>query len=73
LVGLIGDGEAVPPAAAIVESGGREVGHVTSAVFSVALNKPIALAYLHRDFVDPGTKILVAGEPAVVAALPFIG
>jgi folate-binding protein YgfZ len=73
LVGLMGNGEAVPPAGALVESAGREVGHVTSAVFSLALKKPIALAYIHRDFVDPGTEVVVDGAPAVVAALPFTG
>ena len=51
---------------------GREVGRVTSGVASLALRRPIALAYVHRDFVAPGIVVLVDGAPAVVTALPFV-
>ena len=40
---------------------------------SPALDRPIALAYVQRDFVEPGTPVTVAdGMPAVVSALPFV-
>ena len=32
----------------------------------------IALAYVHRDFVQPGTPVVVQGAPATVVALPFV-
>lgn len=71
LVGLRLDGDAVPAAAAAIAAGDREVGAVTSAVFSPALQQPIALGYVHRDFVEPGTRLTVAGVGAIVAPLPF--
>jgi glycine cleavage system aminomethyltransferase T len=37
-----------------LESGGREVGSLTSAVDSPRLGRPIALGYVHRDFSEPG-------------------
>jgi folate-binding protein YgfZ len=58
-------------------SADREIGTITSAALSPALERPIALGYVHRDFVQPGTEIAVAHgenrEPAVVTQLPFVG
>jgi len=73
LVGLAIDGGSAPAAGATVRSGNREIGHVTSATISPALDCPIALAYVQRDFVQPGTAVTVAdGMSAVVSALPFV-
>jgi folate-binding protein YgfZ len=72
LVGLTFDGDRVPAGGSPVHAGDREVGRVTSAVRSVALKKPIALAYLHRDFTDPGHRVTVDGADAMVTALPFV-
>src|SRR3974377_1612466 len=47
-VGLALGGSAVPAAGAVIRAADREVGHVTSAVMSPALERPIALAYLQR-------------------------
>ncbi len=63
--------EAVPAAGEAVEAADRSVGHVTSATWSPLLQCPIALAYVHRDFIEPGTALRVGAQPAVVAALPF--
>ncbi len=73
LVGLSlpGASSSPSPGAAIV-SGDKEVGRITSATQSPALGHPIALGYVHRDFVAPGTAVTVAGIPAVVTALPFV-
>ncbi len=71
LVGLTLDGSIVPVAAATVQSNERHVGSITSAALSPALGKPIALAYLHRDFVEAGTSVTVDGTRAVVTAVPF--
>ena len=72
LVGLQVTGDAVPAAAAAIRSGDREIGHVTSATISPALGRVIALGYVQRDFVEPGTAVAVDGVPAVVSALPFV-
>jgi folate-binding protein YgfZ len=72
LVGLsLPPGAAVPAPGAHIASGEREIGRVTSAVFSPALGRPIALGYVHRDFVAPGTEVSIEDTPAVVAAIPF--
>jgi len=72
LVGLSIDGPSVPRDGAAVQAGGRDIGHVTSGTWSPALNQPIALAYVHRDFVEPGTTVTVEGQQGRVAALPFV-
>jgi len=73
LVGLAIDGDTTPAAGATVRSGDRDIGHVTSATISPVLHRPIALAYVQRDFVQPGTAVTVAdGVAAVVSALPFV-
>lgn len=72
LVGLALDGRAVPASGAAVRAGDREIGHVTSSAASPALDRPIALAYVHRDFVGPGTELVVDSARAIVTALPFV-
>jgi tRNA-modifying protein YgfZ len=55
LVGMIGGaGEGPLLPGMRLESGGREVGSLTSAVDSPRLRRPIALGYVHRDFSEPG-------------------
>lgn len=72
LVGLSIDASEIPPGGAPVMVDGRQIGRVTSAVRSVSLGRPIALAYVQRDFLEPGTAVVVNGAPAVVTALPFV-
>ncbi|MCC7177328.1 MAG: folate-binding protein YgfZ [Acidobacteria bacterium] len=89
LVGLALDGDAsavasldetrdrpAPASGAPIHAGDRAIGHVTSAVFSPRLGLVIALGYVHRDFVNPGTLVEVLDgaerRPAVVTALPFV-
>ncbi len=73
LVGLMLDpGASAPARGAAIASGTREIGAVTSSVDSPALGRSVALGYVHRDFVEPGTAVAIAGIPASVAALPFI-
>ena len=57
-------------AGAAVRADDREVGRVTTAGVSPRLG-PIALAYVHRSRVEPGTPVAVDGVPATVVALPF--
>jgi folate-binding protein YgfZ len=62
----------VPARGDKVLAGDREIGSITSAVKSLALGRPIALGYVHRDFVQPGTPVAVNASGGVVSALPFI-
>lgn len=71
LVGLVADSGVPVERGAAVLAGDRHVGAVTSAAWSPALQKPIALAYVLRDFIEPGTDVTVSGAAAVVTALPF--
>jgi tRNA-modifying protein YgfZ len=73
LVGLILDGNVVPEAGATIRSGDREIGQVTSSTASPALKRPIALGYVHRDFLEPGTTVSVGDQAATVTTLPFVG
>jgi folate-binding protein YgfZ len=72
LVGLVLESDRVPAPGTAALADGREVGRVTSAVFSPALSRPIALGYLHRDFTEPGARVTFDGSNAVVTALPFV-
>jgi len=72
LVGLVLDGNQVPPGGAAIRAGDRDIGEITSGTSSPALDRPIALGYVHRDFVEPGTKVMVGDASAEVTALPFV-
>lgn len=75
LTGLTFDGDRVPRTGAVVEVDGRQVGSVTSAVRSFALNRPIALAFVRREHLDPGTPLTVKDNDLTLTArvtpLPF--
>jgi tRNA-modifying protein YgfZ len=74
LVGLTLDASAgVPARNAAILAGDREIGRVTSAVWSPWLERPAALGYVHRDFAEPGARVAVNGTEAVVSALPLAG
>jgi folate-binding protein YgfZ len=76
LVGLLlpKDGSAHP--VDLIKSGDREIGRLTSVTWSPALERQIALGYVHRDFSDVGTPVEVQAQkrylPATVAPLPFV-
>jgi tRNA-modifying protein YgfZ len=72
LVGIVLNGSKTPAAGAAIMSADREIGSVTSSALSPALQKAIALGYVHRDFTETGAKIAVDGVDGVVAALPFV-
>jgi folate-binding protein YgfZ len=71
LVGLTIDGDQVPGTGTLIHSAEREIGQVTSSASSPALKRSIALGYVHRDFVEPGTRVTVGDQAAEVTALPF--
>jgi folate-binding protein YgfZ len=81
LVGLQPEARGAAPA---IEAGApiqsaaadREIGQVTSAAYSPALDRWIAMGYVHRDFIEPGTSVTIgAAAPhtiATIVALPFV-
>jgi glycine cleavage system T protein len=76
LSGLLLDGEPPSPAGAVIETMGRQVGMVTSSVFSPALKRAIALGYLNKDLWSPGQEVSIkTGQSecrATVTELPFV-
>ena len=64
LVGLLFDGAECRRRRAPIRSGDREIGRVTSSTWSPALQRPIALGYVHRDFVEPGTAVTIGDASA---------
>ena len=76
LVGLRIEGMRVPPGRAAVRHDARDVGHVTSAAWSPRLDATVALAYVRREFVEPGTTLAVDFDgtpvPVTVSALPIV-
>lgn len=77
LTGLMFDGEiGVESGAKILSVDDKEIGRVTSVVFSPHLNRNIALGYVKYDYLEPGTSVRVdsagAKFTAEVAELPFI-
>ena len=72
LVGMLVDSGDVPASGTTIRSGDREIGAVTSSTWSPALQRPIALGYVLRDFVEPGTKVTIGETAAEVTAVPFV-
>lgn len=74
-IGLICEGTVVPEAHAAIQSQGKDVGYVTTGVFSPGINKPIAMGFINRAAAEPDTPVILAGKsgtiPAVVAAFPI--
>ena len=76
LCGLLLDGDTPANSGDAIIAGVKEVGQITSSVFSFTLNQAIALGYVHKDYWAPGTKLSVrqrhASSAATVASLPFL-
>ena len=76
LVGLRLSGTAPAVPKALLFHNGKEVGHITSSVFSPRRDSAVALAYVRRGAQDAGTKLEVETEGArrgaEVVSLPFV-
>jgi glycine cleavage system T protein len=74
LVIFHGHGSVVPSSGARVYREERDIGEVKSGTFSIALGRPIALGYIHRDFVSPGTEVSIRSaaetHSATIASCP---
>jgi glycine cleavage system T protein len=75
LAGLLLDGAQLPEPGATIVSPQREVGWITSSAYSPACQQNIALGYVRREVLTPGTHLEVRTQDgmlkATVAALPF--
>ncbi|MED5548295.1 MAG: glycine cleavage system aminomethyltransferase GcvT [Pseudomonadota bacterium] len=75
-VGLTLTGAPAREGAEIASKDGTVIGIVTSGGFGPTVNGPVAMGYIDRDFMQPGTEvdILVRGKPraAKVAKMPFV-
>jgi folate-binding protein YgfZ len=77
LTGLVFEAEApLESGAKIMSTDDKEIGRVTSFVFSPRLNRTIALGYVKYDYLAPGTVVKVISSEkefqAAVAELPFV-
>ena len=67
---LLGEVDAAPGAE--LRKGEKKVGWLTSVVRSPTTGQRVALGYVHRDHLEPGTELTLAEGPTVkVAPLPF--
>ena len=75
LVGLLLQGDVLPEPGAKIVSPQREVGWITSTTFSPSRQQNIALGYVRREVLTPGTALEVHTHgvtlSATVEALPF--
>ena len=72
LVGTVVVGADVPDPETELESGGKVVGLIKSAIRSPSLNQTICLTSVRRGFEEPGTHLTLAdGRSCEVVPLPF--
>jgi aminomethyltransferase len=77
LMGLWIEAERLPAKGTqLIAEDGKKIGEVTSSAWSPRFNRFLALAYVHRYYLTPGTRVtLQAGDQPVgraeVASLPF--
>jgi folate-binding protein YgfZ len=66
---LLADGEVPPPSTAVVDAAGEKLGEVTSAAFSRARARAVAIARVVAGAADgQGSGLFVAGKPAQLFA-----
>jgi folate-binding protein YgfZ len=70
-VGLVFSENELPEIKSVIRKGGRDVGYVTTALFSPHLNKPIALGFVNRAVCAPGSQVEVGAQLATVVDVPF--
>ena len=70
-VGLVINGNELPEMKSSIRKGGRDVGYVTTALFSPGLNRPIALGFVSRSAYAAGSEVEVGAGTATIVDLPF--
>lgn len=68
LVSLVIDGRDVPRIGDTLFAADKDVGRITSAAWSWRLDRPVALGYVRREHVAPGTTLAVHGEAGALTA-----
>ncbi|HUP20740.1 MAG TPA: glycine cleavage T C-terminal barrel domain-containing protein [Gemmatimonadota bacterium] len=71
LVGLRFEGGPAPAAGTALDAEGKPAAATVTASGESPDLGPVALAYVHRDYCDPGTRLSVDGVSAVVVDLPM--
>jgi aminomethyltransferase len=76
-VGLAVDGKRpVREGQVVLDERGEKIGEICSACFGASFGAPIAIAYVRRDYAEPGTRLVVdvRGKPVAVtvAKMPFV-
>jgi len=75
LRGIVPEGDVLPASGAALLAAAKRVGTVTSVTRSPAIDRPIALGYVHREFSAPGTAVTIETTTGPAAArvvtLPF--
>ncbi|HUB06666.1 MAG TPA: glycine cleavage T C-terminal barrel domain-containing protein [Myxococcales bacterium] len=72
LAGLWLEGTAPAAPSEALSRDGKPVGEIRSSLVSARFGRPVALAYVRRESLEPGTKLaLASGRGATVTALPF--
>ena len=72
LTGLLFNGAEVPKAGAtVLATDGTEAGHITSAAFSPLAGKATGMAYLRREYLEPGTTLQCGNMGAEVIEVPL--
>jgi folate-binding protein YgfZ len=70
-VGLILSDGALPDVKSPIRKGGRDVGFITTALYSPGLRKPIALGFVSRAAYAPGSEVEVGNAAVTIVELPF--
>ena len=70
-VGLLISGNELPEMKSTIRKGGRDVGYVTTALFSPNLNKPIALGFVSRSAYTVGSEVEIGTATGTIVDLPF--
>jgi folate-binding protein YgfZ len=70
-VGIAFTGTTIPAAKTPLQVSGADVGFVTRAAFSYALDRPIGMAYVRREHNSVGSKLSWTGGEAEVIELPI--
>jgi folate-binding protein YgfZ len=72
LTGLLFNSAEVPkPGATVLAKDGTEAGHITSAAFSPLAGKATGMAYLRREYLEPGTTLQCGNMGAEVIEVPL--
>ena len=75
LAGMVLEGQVAADRGGAICDGEREIGRVTSSIESPLLRAPLALGYVHRDYLEPGTRVSIRKDaqmiPARLVSLPF--